>query len=349
MKNKKKLSLFYKIYFSLLIVFAVALTIGCICLAIFIKDYNEGINETVSQRFFENNFLNLNTENIIELSGIKPNEFETEEDVKAFITNSFKDNELSYTSVSSVGNDEIKKYIVKSGDYKVATFILKPDEKNDYYVDSLELHLSGSSNKQIQILDTSKLFINGIEVSDEYIKKTEPHENAVYLPENVTAPMWVTYEITGLTKEPEYKVVDRNGSEPELVETNGVLKENIVFDTDEENITARLLEAAKQYAKCMQSDASKPSVLKYFKNGTDLYESIRTAENYFVRDHASYSFVNESVSEFMRYDENTVSCRIIFTHLLHRAGNVDYKDFTDITYFAEKIDGQYMIYARHNN
>lgn len=349
MKSKKKISLFYKIYFSLLILFAVALAAGCIFLALFIKDYNEGISETVSQRFFENNFLNLNAEQLVELSGIKPCEFETDEDIINYITDSFKNSELSYTSVSSVGNDEVKKYIVKSGDYKVATFTLKADENNDFYFDSLDLHLSGNQGKQIQILNTSKLFINGIEVSDEYITETVPHENAVYLPENVPAPMWVTYEITGLTKKPVYKIVDRNGAEPELVDADGTLKEDIIFDTDKENITARLVEAAKEYAKCMQNDAAKQTVLKYFKKGTALYESIRTAENYWTRDHAGYSFTDESVSEFMRYDENTVSCRISFIHLLHKYGSVDFKDFTDITYFAEKINGEYIIYARHNN
>ena len=73
---KKKMPLFYKIYFSLLIVFAVALAAGCLFLHLYIKDYNKGIHETVSRNFFEDNFINLNTETIISLSGIKPVEFE---------------------------------------------------------------------------------------------------------------------------------------------------------------------------------------------------------------------------------------------------------------------------------
>jgi hypothetical protein len=82
----------------------------------------------------------------------------------------------------------------------------------------------------------------------------------------------------------------------------------------------------------------------------DAVESLpMMAENTFVWDHNGYSFENEKVSEFMRYNENTVSCRISFTHLLHKHGREDYKDVTDITYFAEKIDGEYYIFARYNN
>ena len=346
---KKKMPLFYKVYFSLLIAFAIILAISCFALHLFIKDYNEGIHETVSHRFFEENFVNLNTEKLIELAGISAIEFESEEDLKTYITGSLSQNALTYTSVSNTSDDIAKKYIVKSGDYKIATFTLKPDQNNDYFVDTVSLHLPSSLDKHFKILDSSKLYINGIEVSENYITDRTPHENAEYLPEGVPSPMWITYSVTGLTKEPRYTVTDRNGATPELVEVNGIITEQILPDADEPEITARLLEAAKQYAKCMQNDASKASVFKYFKKDTDLYNSIRTAENMFVWDHSGYSFKDVSISEFFRYDENTVSCRISFIHLLHKYGREDYKDFTDITYFAEKINGEYMIFARHNN
>ena len=51
----------------------------------------------------------------------------------------------------------------------------------------------------------------------------------------------------------------------------------------------------------------------------------------------------------MRYDENTVSMRISFEHILKKYGYEDYKDITDITYFARNVDGKYLIFARHNN
>ena len=94
----KKLPLFYIIYFSLLAVFFIALICFSIYLSNFIKQYNQGIPETVSQRFFESTFLNLDPDKIIEMSGEKPCEFETTDDLKAFITENFS-NDLTYMSL----------------------------------------------------------------------------------------------------------------------------------------------------------------------------------------------------------------------------------------------------------
>lgn len=208
-----------------------------------------------------------------------------------------------------------------------------------------------SDKKEYRILDNSKLYLNGIEVTDKYILSREPIEAAAYLPEEVKAPEWVTYEIPNLTSVPEARIIDRNGNAPTLSEKDGIFCEDIVYDEPETALTEYLVKAAKQYAKCMQNDASKASVLQYFEKGTDLYNSIRTADNMFVWSHSGYEFKDEKVSEFFRYDENTVSVRIAFTHILKRAGSADYKDKTDITYFAHKTsaDGNYLIFARYNN
>lgn len=345
---KKKFSLFYRIYFLFLVVFVVLLVIFSFFLAGYINQYNQGIAETVSQRFFEDIFVELDVDKIIEMSSIEPCEFETKRDIERFISEQLS-GELTYTNISANTDDDTKKYIVKSGNYKLATFTLMPDENDDYSPISLELHLPRSYQKTYKVLSGSELKINGVTVTEKYITERIPHENARYLPEGVTKPEWITYTVNGLTKEPEAIVTDRNGNLPELIEIDGVLCEQIIYDENSSEITERLLTAAKQYAKCMQNDAKKSAVLAYYKKDTELYQSIRTVENMFVWDHDGYDFKNETVSEFMRYDENTVSLRISFTHILMMNGKPDYRDITDITFFAENIDGEYMIFAQYNN
>ncbi len=345
MKNK---GIFYKIYFSLLILFAILLVAFLICLEITITEYNKGIPETVSENFFNDTFLRLDTDKIIEMSGIKPSEFETQTDIKNFLQSQLS-GELTYTNISFDGADNEKKYIVKSGEYKLATFTLTADENNDYFPSGLQLHLPGIYQKTYKILNSTELMLNGIEVSTSYITDRQLHKNAQYLPEGVLKTEWITYTVTGLTKEPEVAVKDRNGNTPVLTEIDGILCEEIIYDTDESGITDTLLTAAKEYAKCMQYDIPKSQIYQYFEKGTELYESIRTVENMFVWEHDGYEFEDVEVSEFMRYDENTVSVRISFTHVLKKAGREDYRDITDITFFAHNIDGQYLIFARYNN
>lgn len=345
----KNMSLFYKIYFTAIAVFIVALIIAAVSLNIWLVDYNKGIPETVSQVFFEKNFLNLNAEELVSMSGVKPCEFETDDDIINYLKNEFAKNELTYTSISTGTETESKKYIVKSGEYKIASFTLLPDEKNDYYPVSVELHLPKSLNRQYKILDSSELYVNGIKADDKYVTDISDHISAKYISNEAKPLKGVTYTIDGLTKEPEIYVVDRNGKTTTVLENDGIYYENIIYDEFEEEVVDRIVKAAKQYAICMQNDASKASVLPYFLKGTDLYSSIRTAENMFVWDHSGYSFENEKISEFFRYDENTVSLRVSFTHVLHKYGTEDYKDYTDITYFAKNVNGEYLIFARYNN
>ncbi len=350
-ENESRMPLFYRVYLTVLAVFAILLIAGVFGLNAWLKKYNEGIPETVSERFFENYFEKADIYGILNFAGISPSEFETEAQLTDYVSGVLTAAPLTYTSISSGSDANVKKYIVKSGEYKIADFTLAQNSKNAWEPATLKLHLPASEKHEYRILDSSVLYLNGIPVTNKYIVSREPTEAAAFLPEGVPAPEWVTYEIPSLTTIPDARVTDRNGNSPTLSEKDGVFCEDIIYDEPETDITERLVTAAKQYAKCMQNDASKASVLKYFEKGTDLYSSIRSAENMFVWSHAGYAFQDEKVSEIFRYDENTVSVRIAFTHILKRTGSADYKDRTDITYFAHKAeeDSDYLIFARYNN
>ena len=346
MRTKRHFPVFYTIYFLLLIAFAIGLKIGSDKLDAYISEYNQGLPETVSERFFEGTYKNLDVDKIIQMSGITHGEFETDEDIKDFVRQQFS-GELTYTSISSSGDE--KKYIVKSGDYKVSTFVLSPDEKGDYFPASLEVHLPKTFERQYTIFSGSTLTVNGITVTDEHILARIDYDNMKYLPEGTPKLEWITYSVGGFTHEPEAKVIDRNGNVAAMEDVDGILCEVLMYDPPEEEIIEHILEGAKIYAVHMQNDASKSEVLPYFEKGTELYDNIKSIETSYVYDHSGYFFENESVTEFMRYDENTVSMRIAFTHVLTQHSQEDYRDDTDITYFARNIDGEYLIYARYNN
>ena len=343
---KKKLSMFHIVYLTCVAFSIIAIAIFLLWLNGWVSDYNERIPETVSQKFFDETFTELDTDKIIEMSGLTPCEFETNDDLKEYIANNFKDN-VSYTSVAT-GNDGEKKYIVKSGEYKTAEFTLEKDGKS-WAVNSLKLFLPESGEQVFKVLSTDTLYINGKAVSKDYITSTEPHKSADHLPEWVKAPEWIIYTVKGLVNSPEFSVVDRNGNFPQLFEENGMLVENYLFDFLEPEIIERITDGAKQYAICMQNDATKSSLFPYFEKNTDLYDRIMSVENMFVWDHNGYEFEDVETSEFFRYDENTVSLRVSFIHILKMYGREDYRNPTDITYFARKIDGEYMIFSAYNN
>ena len=121
MTMKKKFPLFYKIYFISIAVFLVALAVFLFWLNGWLISYNASLPETVSAGFYNDVFVGKNTDKIIELSETCTSEFETKDDLAEFISTNL--NDLSYTSVSTGDEDEAK-YVVKSGEYKVADYTL---------------------------------------------------------------------------------------------------------------------------------------------------------------------------------------------------------------------------------
>mgnify|MGYP003554016115 CR=1 FL=1 len=78
--------------------FFVVLIIFLLWLNSAVSNYNDKLPETIAQRFYISVFKNTDTDKILELSGKAYSEFDSQEDIKAFIKNSFED-KTSMTSV----------------------------------------------------------------------------------------------------------------------------------------------------------------------------------------------------------------------------------------------------------
>lgn len=63
---------FYRVYLTLLAIFAVLLVIGAFFLNAWLKNYNEGIPETVSQRFFESCFEEADINTLLSYTTVSP-------------------------------------------------------------------------------------------------------------------------------------------------------------------------------------------------------------------------------------------------------------------------------------
>lgn len=351
-KTMKKHDVFYKVYFSVLGFLLAVLAVGAVLLSRGIAEYNKGIPETVSKEYFETHFAYPDDHSLSELC-TQVSEFESPETIYAYLRALFAEDKLSYTSISS-GAEALpgqKDYIVKSGDRKIASFTLLPDEKNDYHPSAVKLTVPSPSALKCRVYDDSTLLVNGKEVPDTYLTGSEDTRITKLLPAGTAGTRLVRYEVPGLVGPAEVTVLDRHGNAKLIAPgDDGVYSEIPAYDEPENDLVNRITEGAKQYAICMQSDAAKRTVYPYFEAGSDLYENIRSAENMFVWDHNGYEITDVKTSEFRRYDENTISCRISFTHILHKYGSADYRDYFDITYFARKgSDGVYRIYASLNN
>ena len=99
----------------------------------------------------------------------------------------------------------------------------------------------------------------------------------------------------------------------------------------------------------MQSDGRFSAFSQYFDPDSTLYTQIKNAEIYFVWPHDGYSIEDVNVRDFYAYDDNTFSCRVSLTHVLHKKGSEDYRDYIDMTFYLRNVNGSYLIYDRENH
>lgn len=355
--TKKRFPLFYTIYFSViaLVIIAVAITAGL--LAKLLKEYEDAQPKYVAESIYERYFANgIDYGSLLDIAGYELSEFETKDTLVKYLGEQNK-GELSYYSVTSGVDASVCKYIVKMGDVKICTFTLESEPSEDsrfdhYALADLELYYNPVECVSVTVPSNAQLYLNGTAVDDKYITESDiKTDSCDYMPNGVNGITLKRYEVTGLFYQPSLEVKTPTGVDCAVTDDGeGVYTAAIPYDAElEAEWREKVIEIVKAYAVYMQGDSYFGSISGYFEYGTELYEMIRTVENMFVVSHYSWSFEGESAAEFYRYDENTFSCRVSVTHLLHRWGADDYKDFIDMTLYFRNIDGNYYIYNRQNH
>ena len=354
-EKKKKKSKFFKIYFGFLIAGVVLLIIAVIVLNALLRDFESVQPKYLAEKVFSDWFTG-GTGELVNVIKEHSTEFETDEQLSHYIDEATSGGALSYSEISN-GLNSGRKYAVKAGDKRIFTFTLNEAEERSafgfkqYVPGDIEAP-SGKLSVKCAVPDGYSLYLNGVKVGDSFRtgekRKIDLFE---YLPETVNAPEQNVYQIDGLFCTPV--VTSDNGSgiaaEVKYNEKEGVYEAGLVYDAElEDQFSDYVIEAAEAYAAYMQNDASFRTVAQYLDSDSELYELTRTTQTGFVWDHEGYEFSEESASEFIRYDENTFSCRVKLTHTLHKRGNDDYVEYLDVTFFLHRAGEDWLIFDRFN-
>ncbi len=382
-------------YLVLLILVAAALVYAS-SLAEDVKDYLSEY-ESVQPKYeaektYKKYFSPVDYDALLELSDapeITP--YETKEDLIEYLRSIFEGDELSYNPISAGSTGAVTveenadilnigqylcdkfnakgnvKYIVKSGDSKIAEFVLsQTGEKTGrgfitYELDSLSLFYAPHESVTVYIPKTATLTLNGVKVeSDKLVADVyDETDSCKHVPEGTEGLIYVAYFADKMYQKPEISVTDKDGLPLPVVydeEKKLYSAEAQYSETLKEQYGDYVLTAIKNYAAYMQYDGARRDFIDYFDTDSELWANIISTENYFVLDHDSWSFKDEKVSEFYQYSEDVFSCRVAFTHLLHRDRNKyyltyeDYVDYIDFTLYLKRgSDGVFRIYDCFTN
>ena len=357
-KAKKGFPYFYVILGAVLLVGIIAEAIALNQLKGFLADYEHSLSKYVADEVYEEYFMHPDYEKLIEISGCEISPAESKEALAEYIKNEVGGEQLVYKTVSDGIAIDTVKYNVRAGSKKIAEFTLKKTGEKSRYgndlfaLDTIKLvYKVPSLSVSVKAPADCTVKINGYTLGAEQVVATEKTSSCDHMPEGVAGLTYNTYTLTGLINEPEVTVTDRNGKANVVEkEDDGVYSAKLNYS--EELASAyreQISDAAQKYAAYMQSDGRFSAFSQYFDPDSTLYTQIKNAEIYFVWPHDGYSIEDVNVRDFYAYDDNTFSCRVSLTHVLHKKGSEDYRDYIDMTFYLRNVNGSYLIYDRENH
>lgn len=370
MKNeKRKFPLFFVLLtlFLILAVLALHLVLGELKKSL--AEYEKLQPDHLAAEIFDTYFKGtVRFSELLDLTGYSLAQGETKMQLCTYLESAVT-GEITYQEVFAADDDH-KRYVVTAGEEKIAAFELARGENavfdffgheyekilwlfevHKWSVESFELFWEAEETITVYVPANSLLLINGILVDERHFTGTTVKtDSCSHMPDGVTGLIFKEYHLDGFLYEPSAYVYNHKGEELLLAEADdGALWATIRYDMElESRLRDYVLSAVQAYACFMQEDMNFGEIKGYFDPTSDLYENIRTTER-FVWEHDRYEFRNVSIGNFYAYDENTISCSVSFTHVLHKGSSTWSDTPLDQTVYLRLIDGVYQIYKMVNN
>ena len=301
------------------------------------------------EEVFNDLFADPDWEAIYTLSGTEDTEFEGKSAYAAYMTQKTGGQELTYLETSA-GLTGGKKYIVKLGEEKVATFTLTSEADPETGIDSwslgkVEIFFTRRQTVTVEKLPEYTVYINGVSLTEQHTIWTVETTAEGYLPEGVHGYRLQKQQLTGLLTEPEVTVKDANGNNVPVVKDpeTGIyrLPVTVMEATDTEKQLA--LNAIQAYAKYMIRADSLDAVKACFDTNSEIYDVIRKYEAWTMQSYASYSFTDPEYSDFYRYSDELFSIRVKLQLQVKRTnGSVKPYDLNSTLFLQKQADGKYL-------
>lgn len=348
-KTKRKVRVGAIVYYSVLLLFVLVI---CIALSIAMKGINnwlvsfEASQPTAKcEAVFKELFTDPDWQEIYKLSTddgkISPADYET------YMTDKVGDQELNYIETSA-GLSGDKKYIVRCGSEKVATFTLcnqKPDaDIPQWELGTVEVFYTAQLSISVVAPPDYTVLVNGEALDDSHVIRTTATKAEDYLPEGVHGYRLSEMEVHALLVEPEIQILDSQGNpvEPEYDEQTRCYRVDIQAPEITEEHSQPLVTAAETYCKYMIGDAKKATLSKYFDSSTQIYQTI-TQNTTWMQSYASYKLDKAQITDYYCYNDEYYSARVsLKVNVTRKNGTV--KEYQlDNTFFMKKTNGQWLV------
>ena len=318
--------IFYTMYFAMIFVFFIGVFITLNWLNGWLKDYEAAQPTVKCQQVFDQLFGNPDWAQLYRLAGdptgTGTNKYDTQfEGVDAYVSymnNKVAGQELNYVETSA-GIGTKKKYIVRLGSEKVATFTLNgyTEEQKitaipDWQLDGVEIFVNRQESVKIRKLENHVAYVNNQPLDDSYtiqIASTKADENLS--PENRIRTS--IQEVSGLLTTPELLVYDQTGAPIEVLYNpdSGMFEEqtDAIAMTEEER--SAVFGALEAYAGFMiNASGSRANVAKYFDGSSSTYNDIiKMGSELWMNADYGHEFQSEEILGYTKHSDTLFSVR----------------------------------------
>ena len=349
--------IFYTFYFLFIFLFFVGTFFGLNFLKDFLTDFEAAQPTVQSKQVFDSLFANPDWNQLYDLAGVQDDSpYEGKEEFVAYMENICGDTELNMIETSA-GLSGGKKYYVRAGDVRVASFTMTSDtdltdmtQIPDWRLGEVDVFFERNESFRIQKQDGHTVTVNGVPLDDSFTIQIATTAAEEYLPIQVSANRTCIQEITGLMAKPQVVITDEKGTAMEVVYDEET--RTFVEQTEANAITEELknvaIDACKAYSMYMIEAVRADAVAKYFDTTSDIYKFIVRSELW-MQDYSDYRFGNEEVSNYCRYTDDLFSVKVSLSLFVTRKNGTVREYKVDDTLFFELQDtGKWLVFDRTN-
>ncbi|MCI6958000.1 MAG: hypothetical protein SPI15_10745 [Candidatus Faecousia sp.] len=350
-KKRTGTLVFYTVCMGFVFVFYTATFFGLKYLNNWLVQFESAQPTAKSAEVFEQYFTAPNWEQLYDLAGMtigKDSFCQAMEEKVGSQT-------LSYAETSA-GLSKDKKYVVLLGDETIGTFTLENQNPNqgdtdlpDWQLSSLEFKLERKAPFRIRLRQGHTALVNGEAFGEEHTIIKETSKAGDYLPVYVSAPAYITLEVSDLLTQPEVTILDASGNQV-AVSYDG---ESRTFTEAEQapelpqELEEMALNAVKTYASYMSTKTGYTTELaKYFDRDSEIYGALIKTERNWTQEGSSFNFTDESVTDYQVYSDEIFSVRVNVTLNITRKedGSVKETPIRQTLFFSKNSSGKWSCF-----
>lgn len=363
-RRKKKKSRRFKVgtivFYSIYAVCVIAIFIGLLSVLDPLREwlikYEASQPNYKRDEVFSQLFADPDWETIYDLAGIQDTTFENSKSFAACMQKLVGDTELTCLETSA-GLSGDKKFIVKLGEQKIASFTLtggatSQTEIPEWNLGTVEVFFKRTQNATILRYPGQSVYVNGVALDDSYVVRTTSTVAENYLPEGIHGYRTELLYISDLMVVPEITIKNSDGTDVSVMQdpqTGIFAPETAAAAQPTENEKLLALNATQTYAKYMIGKATLADIQKLFDTNSQFYTTIRSSELGWVQSGASYDFSAPVYSDFYRYSDTLFSIKLdMALNQTRFDGSVKVYTLNNTLFFQKNDNGNWLVMEATN-